>query len=290
MHLGRLAPAKVNLFLHVGAPGADGYHPISSLMVFADIGDRISLEREPGPDLAVIGPFAADLAGETDNLVLRARDRLLSGRPPSWPPFRLVLDKRLPIASGLGGGSADAAAALILLRDALALDVGDEALQDLAAGLGSDVPACLASRSVMAAGRGDRLSPAPPLPALNAVLVNPRLPSPTGAIYRAYDRAVAPQGADLPPWPREFAGAKDVAAFLADCRNDLQVPAVVHQPVIAEVLARLAGAPETLLARMSGSGATCFALCSSAAAAARLAAKVGATKPNWWVQACVLGA
>jgi 4-diphosphocytidyl-2-C-methyl-D-erythritol kinase len=287
--LERLARAKVNLFLHVGPPAEDGYHPIASLMVFADVGDRVSLVGGEGPDLALTGPFAASLTGERDNMIVKARDGLLADRPPVWAPFHLVLDKQLPIASGLGGGSADAAAALGLLRRALALDVTDADLHDLAARLGSDVPACLESVSVIATGRGDRLAPAPSLPALDAVLVNPLLPSPTGSVYKAYDRAVAPEGASLPDWPNRFDGAEDVAAFLERCRNDLQPPAVALQPAIADVLATLAEAPETLLARMSGSGATCFALCRSAADAVGLAARLTAAQTEWWVKACRLG-
>jgi 4-diphosphocytidyl-2-C-methyl-D-erythritol kinase len=287
--LERLARAKVNLFLHVGPPGDDGYHPIASLMVFADVGDRVSLVEGEGPPLSLTGPFADALAADADNLIVRARDGLLAARPPTWAPFHLTLDKQLPIASGLGGGSADAAAALVLMRDGLALDVGGEGLHDIAARLGSDVPACLESRPVIATGRGDRLAPAPPLPALDAVLVNPRRPSPTGPVYKAYDRAVAPQGADLPDWPVCLDGPEDVAIFLSRCRNDLEPPALVLQPAIAEVLAALSRASETLFARMSGSGATCFALCRSRTDADRLAGRLTAAHPDWWVKACRLG-
>jgi 4-diphosphocytidyl-2-C-methyl-D-erythritol kinase len=287
--LERVARAKVNLYLHVGPPGDDGYHPIASLMVFADVGDHVRFVEGEGPPLSLSGPFADALSGDADNLIVKARDALLAGRRIAWAPFHLTLDKRLPIASGLGGGSADAAAALVLLRDGLALDIGDDALHGLAARLGSDVPACLASRSVIATGRGDRLAPAPPLPALDAVLVNPRRPSPTAGVYKAYDRAVDPRGAALPDWPLSFDGPGDAAAFLARCRNDLQAPALALQPAIADVLAALAEAPETLLARMSGSGATCFALCRSRADAARLAARLTPAHPDWWVQPCRLG-
>ncbi len=290
MHLERVARAKVNLFLHVGSPGADGYHPIGSLMAFADIGDRVCLVGGEGPALSLSGPFADSLAGEDDNLVVRARDRLVAGRARAWPPFHLILDKQLPIASGLGGGSADAAAALVLLRDHLAPDIADAVLHDIAAELGSDVPACLQSRSVIATGRGDRLAPAPPLPALDAVLVNPRAPSPTGPVYRAYDRAVDPRGAALPDWPARLGGPEEVAAFLTGCRNDLQPPALALQPVIGDVLAALGQAGETLLARMSGSGATCFALCRSGTQAARLAGRIAASRPDWWVKSCRLAA
>jgi 4-diphosphocytidyl-2-C-methyl-D-erythritol kinase len=287
--LERVAPAKVNLFLHVGAPGEDGYHPIASLMVFADAGDQVTFVEGDGPGLRLTGPFAGPLTAGADNLVVRARDRLLADRTATWTPFHLVLDKQLPIASGLGGGSADAAAVLVLLRRALGLDVTDAELLDMAGRLGSDVPACLKSRSVIATGRGDRLAPAPPAPILDAVLVNPLRPSPTGAVYKAYDRAVAAEGAALPDWPASFADAEAVAAFLGRCRNDLQAPAIALQPAIADVLAALGDAPETLMARMSGSGATCFALCRSLTDAGLLAGRLAAAHPDWWVRPCRLG-
>ena len=285
----RLARAKVNLFLHVGAPGGDGYHPVASLMVFADIGDTVRLAEGKGPPLALEGPFAESLLDESDNLISRARDLLLGLVPERRVGFRLVLDKRLPIASGLGGGSADAAATFVLLRDALGLEVSDDGLHALAARLGSDVPACLQSRSVIATGRGEHLAAAPALPALDAVLVNPRLPSPTGAVYRAYDTAVHPRGANLPAWSDTVRGAEDVARWLATCRNDLQAPALALQPAIGEVLDTLGQAPETLMARMSGSGATCFALCRSAEEADDLARRLARERSGWWVRACVLG-
>jgi 4-diphosphocytidyl-2-C-methyl-D-erythritol kinase len=283
----RFAPAKVNLFLHVGAPGDDGFHPVCSLMVFADVGDEVRLA--PGEaGLRIEGPFAAGLAGEGDNLVLRARDALLAqgGRPAD---FGLVLAKGLPIASGLGGGSSDAAATLRLIRDALALDLDDAALRAIAATLGSDTPACIDASPVIATGRGDVLATAPPLPTLPAVLVNPGVPSPTGAVYRAYDRAVAPEGANAPAWPDALACVQDVARFLGECRNDLEAPALASAPPIGEALRLLSAQPEVLIARMSGSGATCFALCPEPEAASRLASRLAADQPGWWVRACALG-
>ena len=289
--LERSAPAKVNLFLHVGAPGRDGYHPVGSLMVFADVGDLMRLSPADVMDFAIEGPFAETL-GQDDNLVVRARDLALADLA-SAPTFRLMLDKQLPIAAGLGGGSADAAATLVLVRrrlEAAGLPApGDETLAALARSLGADVAACLESVPVIATGRGDVLGPAPALPSLDAVLVNPLAPSPTGAVYRAYDAAVAPQGAALPALPHRFATAADLAAFLATTRNDLEAPAVALQPLIGTVLEALAAAPETRLARMSGSGATCFALCADAVDAWRLATRVERARPGWWVQPCRLG-
>ena len=286
--LSRLAPAKVNLFLHVGAPAGDGYHPISSLMVFADIGDEVSLEWGEGAALHISGPYAGALSVESDNLILRARDSLLEGRAINGRPYHLTLNKQLPIASGVGGGSADAAATLRLLREALSVELADDALFELASKLGSDVPACLAARPVIATGRGEKLRPAPILPDLAAVLVNPNLPSPTGAVYRAYDRAVVLDGEREPDWPDVLDTVEAVVGFLATCRNDLQPPAEALQPAIGVVLAELDASEEALFTRMSGSGATCFALCGSSVDAAKLADRLIEVRPDWWVRACTL--
>jgi 4-diphosphocytidyl-2-C-methyl-D-erythritol kinase len=289
--LERFAPAKVNLYLHVGPPAADGYHPVSSLMVFADVGDVVRLTPAEAMDFVVAGPFAEGLSGERDNLVVRARDQALQGLAPA--PFRLTLDKRLPIAAGLGGGSADAAAALGLVRGHLAeagLPTPDDVVTAIARSLGSDVAACLESVPVIATGRGDILAPAPLLPVLDAVLVNPLAPSPTGPVYRAYDAGGPPRGAETPALPARFASLQDLIAFLGATRNDLEPPAVALQPLIGEVLAVLAGAPETRLARMSGSGATCFALCADRNDARRLADRLTRSRPGWWIAPCRLGA
>ena len=286
----RLAPAKVNLTLHVGPLGADGYHPLRSLVTFADVGDVVRLRSAPAMGFEIEGPFGAELKGGADNLVIRARDLALADHGPEPPPFQLTLDKRLPIAAGLGGGSADAAATLRLIGEVTGWRVegGEAGLMRIAGGLGADVPMCLAGRPAIAEGRGDVLRPAPAFPDLDAVLVNPLRPSPTGAVYRAYDAAGAPGGADAPDWPASLAAADAVAGFLAACRNDLEALAIALQPAIAEVLAALRSAPETLIARMSGSGATCFAICADAAAARRLGSNITAAHPGWWVQACRL--
>jgi 4-diphosphocytidyl-2-C-methyl-D-erythritol kinase len=285
----RGAPAKVNLFLHVGPLGADGYHPLCSLVTFADVGDVLRLRQAPAMGFEIEGPFGAELEPGAENLVVRARDAALAGHPGP-PPFQLVLDKRLPIAAGLGGGSADAAATLRLIGEALGWRAGggEAGLMRIAAGLGADVPMCLAGRPTVAEGRGDILWPAPAFPELDAVLVNPLRPSPTGAVYRAYDVAGAPGRSAAPDWPASLATARAVAGFLADCRNDLEAPAIALQPAIAEVLTALRAAPETLIARMSGSGATCFALCVDPAAARRLGSNIAAAHPGWWVQRCRL--
>jgi 4-diphosphocytidyl-2-C-methyl-D-erythritol kinase len=209
------------------------------------------------------------------------------------PPFRLILTKFLPVAAGLGGGSSDAGAALKLIRDSVGLELDDTALIDIAGKLGADGPACFRAAPVLGEGRGDRLSPAPAMPIVDAVLVNPGVPCSTGAIYRAFDQVIAKGegrgGADTPGLPEAFEDVAELAAVLSFCRNDLEAPAIGVAPEVATVLDTLRGAPETLLARMSGSGATCFALCASTYDAEALAESVAALSPRWWVQRCRLG-
>ncbi|HEX3886488.1 MAG TPA: 4-(cytidine 5'-diphospho)-2-C-methyl-D-erythritol kinase [Phenylobacterium sp.] len=284
-----LAPAKVNLFLHVGAPGGDGYHPICSLMAFADVGDLVSTFDAEALALRVAGPFARELAGEGDNLILRAARTLIAEARRPIAPVGLSLEKRLPVASGLGGGSSDAGAALRLLREALGLEIDNPRLEALAAGLGADGAACLWGAPAIAQGRGERLSPAPGLPPLDAVLVRPPVPVSTAQVYRAFDTAgrfgeVAP-----PAMPDAFEGARDLAAWLGGQRNDLQAAAIAVAPQVGVVLDTLTDEPETLLARVSGSGGTCFALCAGDIEAEGLAERIEAMAPDWWVQRCRLG-
>lgn len=235
------------------------------------------------------GPFGAGLEGD-DNLILKAL-RLLGERIGVVPALKVTLDKRLPVASGLGGGSSDAAMALRLARRALGRALGlpldEAALAEIALAFGADGPMCLAARSAWVEGIGERLSFEPRLPPLHAVLVNPGVPSPTGAVYRAY-YALGPGAADMPPAPSDWS-AEGVIAWLAERRNDLQAPAAALSPVIAEALAMTAAAPGIRLVRMSGSGATVFGLCSDASSAAAAAADLTARRPDWWVQPCVLG-
>lgn len=301
MRFERLAPAKVNLFLHVGALQADGYHPVSSLMTFADVGDVLSIEPWPRMAFAIEGPMRAELNASDDNLVVRAREVALRTFDRDWWPFRLTLDKRLPIAAGVGGGSADAAAALVLMGqmfhfpfDPRPADIPDdvetetEALRRIAGELGADVPICLMDGARLASGRGDVFDYPPPFPALDAVLVNPGVPCPTGQVFRGYDDDGAPGGAAPPDLPPPMQSALEVAEFLSRCRNDLQQPAVRLVPQVGEVLQTLEGEPETLIARMSGSGATCFALCPDGDAARDLALRLGDVRRDWWVRSCRL--
>jgi 4-diphosphocytidyl-2-C-methyl-D-erythritol kinase len=324
MQFERLAPAKVNLFLHVGPLGADGYHPLSSLMAFADVGDVLRIAHADEMSVRIEGPFGAALQGDLQsNLVVRARDAIMAAFEGPWPNFRLTLDKRLPIAAGLGGGSCDAAATLNLIAETFALNDGgawveaqrfvptsswrgaermaDDALDpanagvtgdilaEIAAKLGADVTACLASRAVLAQGRGDECDYPPVFPDLDAVLVNPNLPVSTAAVYGAFDSFDLERSAEPPPWPEPMDTPQEVAAFLAGCRNDLEAPAISLQPAIGVVLGALRERPQTLFARMSGSGATCFAICADRHARQDLAFSLAAQHPDWWVQPCRLG-
>lgn len=284
------AGAKVNLYLHVGPPGPQGFHPIDSLMVFADVGDSVTLDAAPDWRFEADGPFSAAAPMNEDNLVARAA-RAVIAAAGSEARFRLHLHKRLPVAAGLGGGSADAGAAMRLVNATLYRPLRPHVLQATAARLGSDVPACLAGQPVIARGRGEQLFPAPALPPLHAVLVNPGVPTPTGPVFAAYDRA-GPHDGDLDPAPpAAFDSAESLAAWLrAQTRNDLEAPA---RGLVAEAGAavdRLAASPLALLARMSGSGATAFALCAGEGEAQRLAEEIGLSHPAWWVKACQLGA
>jgi 4-diphosphocytidyl-2-C-methyl-D-erythritol kinase len=264
------APAKINLALHVGAPRADGRHPIASVAAFADVGDRVTLSA--GDGFLVDGPFAASLAGEADNLVTRALALVLQGRS-----VHAQLNKALPVASGIGGGSADAAATLRAARALFALDLDEAALEAQAATLGADVPACVRSRPVLMTGTGEtlqRLALAP----MHAVLVNPGVALSTAAVYRRFDE-IGVFG-DLALDPNDLAGA----------RNDLERAASDLAPAVGETLAALRAGPGVRLARMSGSGGTCFALVDDAATARALAQAIGAAHPAWWVVPTVLGA
>lgn len=286
MTITRFAAAKVNLYLHVGAPLADGRHPLDSLVVFAaDAGDVLTASSAEGLSLAITGPFAATLSAGDDNLVMRAA-RLLSRHAGMSAAAAIHLEKNLPVASGIGGGSADAAAALHALNVLWKVNVGIDDLAALAAQLGADLPACVYGRTAIMRGTGEETAPTA-FPALHAVLVNPGVEAATGAVYRAFD-AMALGGAfavaDKPP-----ADADAARYWLSRQRNDLETPARSVAPAIGEVLALLeAHAPDALV-RMSGSGATCFALVDEASAAVALARAVSNARPTWWVRATTLG-
>lgn len=276
-----VAPAKINLFLHVGSVRADGLHDLASLFVFADGGDVVGAAPADDLSLDISGPFASELAAfpiET-NLVLRAA-RTLKAAAGIAAGARLVLDKRLPIASGVGGGSSDAAAALIALSRLWRVDIPQTELSAIAFGLGADVPACLARKAVYVGGAGEDVRDAPRLPPFWLCLVNSRVAMPTGPVFRAFDRA-HPHPAP-PRFPTEPAPAllDDFKAWLAETRNDLEPFAAARAPVVATAREFLAARSGCLLARMSGSGATVFGLFSSAQAAARAAQ--AAAGLGWW--------
>lgn len=260
--------AKLNLALHVRARQADGYHALETLFAFCADGDVVALTDAPG--LAIAGPFAAGLDAGPDNLIARAA-AAFAARFGVGGDAGFRLDKRLPVAAGIGGGSADAGAALRLLARRHGVAVDAPALLDLAAGLGADVPACLLSRAVRGEGRGDRLEPVAPLPPCPVLLVNPRVPLPTGPVFAGWD------GADR----GALAAGEPLAAALAG-RNDLEAPALALRPEVGEVLALLRARAAARLVRMSGSGATCFALFDDEAARDAADAAVAAARPDWW--------
>lgn len=285
MILSGLAPAKINLFLHVGPVAADGYHPLASLVAFADVGDAVMVARAEALSLSVTGPFGVALAGEGDNLILRGLRALGEAAGIGAPPVAVTLDKQLPIAAGLGGGSADAGTAIRLAAQLLDLNLDEAALEAVAGVVGADGPMCLRARPAWATGRGDDLRDEPRLPPLHAVLLNPGLPSPTGAVYRAYDDAPA-GGADRPDAPADWSSAA-VIEWLKGQRNDLEAPALRVTPGIGKALSAMRAAPGCRLTRMSGSGATVFGLFDDAAAAE--GAALALQRPGWWVRSCLLG-
>lgn len=267
------APAKVNLTLHVTGRRADGYHLLDSLVVFAGVGDRI-IAKAGGAGLRVTGPRGAGVPQGPENLVARAAALF-------DPPVAagLTLDKHLPAASGIGGGSADAAATLAALASLSGqpLPPPEQVLR-----LGADVPVCLAGRPARMRGIGENLTPVPALPPCWMVLVNPGVAVPTPEVFRRLERRDnTPMPDPLPGW-RDTA---DLADWLAAQRNDLECPARAIAPVIGTVLDRLEATPGCHLSRMSGSGATCFGVYASDAAARQAAIAIVAGKPQWWVAA-----
>lgn len=272
------APAKINLFLHVGPRRADGFHPLQSLAVFTAMGDVLEIESAPDLALKIQGPFAKGLDGEGDNLVLRAARALnpIGNRKAA----ALTLTKNLPVASGIGGGSADAAAALRGLNRLWNLDKDEAALREIGAGLGSDIPVCVPSAPCFMEGRGEMLRPLHDLPRIPMLLVNPGVAVPTKDVFAALENR---SGADMSLPRGGFADTADLLRFLETTRNDLEEPARRIQPVIGEVLSAMTALPGALLARMSGSGATCFAIFADDDCCARAAEKLKAAQPGWWI-------
>lgn len=282
------ARAKVNLDLRVLGRRADGYHELESLVAFAGVGDTLSLD--PGADLSLTlaGPRSEGLTADDGNLVLRAARSLAAARP-GLRLGRFHLVKRLPVASGIGGGSADAAAALRLLARLNGIAASDPVLREVAASVGADVPVCLDSRARLMAGIGEKLGPVLKLPPLFAVLVNPGVGVETVAVFRALGlkagEVVSEARAARLATP---ASADELLGYLEITSNDLAAPAQRAAPVIGAVLERLVGAPGCRLARMSGSGATCFALFDDCVASAAAAKALQREQPGWWVKPTLL--
>ncbi len=274
-----LAPAKINLFLHITGRREDGYHLLQSLMIFVDVGDRLTFSPYEGFFLDIVGPFATDLVFEpAQNLIYRAA-QLLAAEYRQPLQGRIVLEKNLPVASGVGGGSSDAAMALRGLQRLWGLPEEPDRLQRLARQLGADVPACLVQRPVWAEGIGEEMTWLQGLPDFHLVLVNPLQATPTPEVFTRYTSRFSA--------PLQYSGRrKSLVEWVADLgryRNDLTDAALEVTPVIKDVLAALGGTSGCQLARLSGSGATCFGLYENAVTAAAAVNKMRAGAPQWWV-------
>lgn len=275
------APAKINLALHVTGRRADGYHLLESLVAFTRFGDRVTVEASTEDRFSVAGPFAADVPIDDGNLVLKARDALrdaIGGE--NVPPVSIHLEKNLPVASGVGGGSSDAAATLRALARLWGVATSKQKFARIGLGLGADVPMCLTAKPLVARGIGDELSPVPDFPAHGLVLVNPGRAVSTAEVFAALGRR---DNQPLPPLPKlfDFHGLRN---WLETTRNDLEHAARAIEPAVGHALAALnrAGAG---FARMSGSGATCFGLFETGNVAKRAALELRKRHPDWFVAA-----
>ncbi len=272
-----LARAKINLYLHVVGKRADGYHLLDSLIVFAETGDEISVAPAADLSLAIDGPFGRGLEANESNLVMRAALalRALTGTSQG---AAIHLTKNLPLASGIGGGSADAAATLLALIDLWGVTPDHTALMKLAEKLGADVPVCLAGEASFVGGIGEEIVSAGTLPPAHLLLVNPLVETPTPAVFKARrgDFSAPARWASAPK------SARDLAAYLTGRKNDLTEPAIHVAPVVADVLDTIAALPGCLLPRLSGSGATCFGLFEDADSAEAALAETRRRRPGWW--------
>jgi 4-diphosphocytidyl-2-C-methyl-D-erythritol kinase len=284
--------AKVNLTLRVVGRRVDGYHDLESVVAFADCADRLSLTPGPKLNLKITGPLAAACGETADNLVYKAA-QLLGNLVPDLRLGEFTLEKVLPVAAGIGGGSADAAAALRLLAQANGLAIDDARLIEVAKSTGADVPVCLASRACLMTGVGETLLPLS-LPKMPCVMVNPRVPVATKDVFEALGLrngellVGATDVLEAAGWPEDGASIGDWVEALAAGSNDLEAPAMRVQPVIGEVLSALGSADGARLARMSGSGATCFAIFDDGGEAQAASQKIKRDHPQWWVHAGVL--
>jgi 4-diphosphocytidyl-2-C-methyl-D-erythritol kinase len=276
------APAKINLFLHVLGRREDGYHLLESLVGFADVGDDLALEPAARLSLMIDGPMAGSLAADDDNLVLRAA-RLFLAAFPEARAGRFFLTKNLPVASGLGGGSSDAASALRLLCRANEMDATDPRVRAIARALGADVPVCIEARPRLMRGIGHELGPVRESVAMPALLVNPGVAVETRAVFAGL--GLEPGSRRNPP-PQNVSARDPLSRLALETRNDLETPALALAPKIGRVLRALSGLEGGRLARMSGSGATCFALFDSEAEMLRAAQTLRMREASWWLQPC----
>ncbi|WP_169567861.1 4-(cytidine 5'-diphospho)-2-C-methyl-D-erythritol kinase [Sneathiella limimaris] len=279
MNLSEVANPKINLTLRVTGRRDDGYHDLESLVVFAEGGDQLSAEAADDLSLEITGPFADDLKKEdpSQNLVLRAAKALQAAGNTS-KGAHLTLQKNLPIASGIGGGSADAAAALKLLNQLWGLKIGDEELADIGLALGADIPACLYGQPLLMRGIGDQLTPLLLNAPLHIILVNPRKAISTPEVFKALDWPENPNPGHPP-----FEGVEMTWQTLMEGTNDLQEPAIALAPVIHQVLEKLRVRPGCRIARMSGSGATCFGLFEDPKSLEEAVDFLKSQHPTWWV-------
>lgn len=278
------AAAKVNLALRVGALRDDGYHPVDSIVVFADWGDKLAVEPAESLSLRMTGPQTAGLPSGENNLVIRAV-HALAGAAGREAAGSITLEKHIPAGAGLGGGSADAAAALRAFNRIWQLDWPLDMLAGIGAEIGSDVPACVWSQPLRMTGRGERIRPIDAWPDFRALLVNPRLPVATGPVFAAFDQAPAGTGAAFRP--TADTGMQAILESLRAATNDLTDAAIRVQPVVRDVLLEIDTAGGAELVRMSGSGATCFAIYSTASRRDAAAVSLQATRPDWLVQPVV---
>jgi len=272
------APAKINLYLHVTGKRDDGYHLLDSLMVFAGVGDVIDVRPADDLSLTIKGPFSDGLEADENNLVIKAAHALREASG-CQKGAALTLTKELPVASGIGGGSADAAAALKALCDLWEVSLPDDKMHEIALSLGADVPVCLRGRPSFVGGIGEDLSAPPPLPPCWLVLVNPGVGVSTPAVFKARSGAFS-SPARFDDSPED---ARHLAEILQGRVNDLESPARMIAPTVDAAILGLAAEEDCLLARMSGSGATCFGLFETDEKANAAAANISDAKPDWWV-------
>ncbi len=279
------APAKLNLYLHILGRRADGYHEIESLVAFTQLGDMLTIEAAPTLSLSVVGEFSKDAGDDENNLVLKAA-AALQAHSNTIHGAKITLTKNIPVGAGLGGGSADAAAALRGLNEFWNLGLATHRLQEIAAPLGADVAMCVASIPAIARGIGNVLQPlSHPLPRMYAVLVHPRVPLLTKDVYAALEMPSA-----VAAWHETPMNAADFCTSLAPTRNHLQRAAISVSPLVAEILLLLETLqPAADLVRMSGSGACCYALFAKQEDAKKAADSIRSQQPNWWVQNTPVG-